>query len=139
MYEWNEDLATGNALIDKQHKQLIQSLNDLLQASRTGKGCLEVQNTLEFLLAYTIKHFADEEKLQQESDYPDYLTHREYHNEFKGVARSLADKMNQNGASEELVAMVYESVGEWLVNHIKGDDFRLAAHLRQQQADIPQL
>ena len=31
-YQFTKDLETGNALIDSQHKQLIQAINDLLDA-----------------------------------------------------------------------------------------------------------
>ena len=129
-YTWDDKLASGDERIDNQHKQLIQALNDLLRASREGRGCDEVVRTLEFLLAYTVKHFADEEKIQRESGYPDYHVHREYHNEFKATAAALADQFRAGGASQELVSAVYESVGQWLMHHIRGDDFRLAAHLR---------
>lgn len=37
-YIWNKDLETGNAMIDQQHKQLIQCINDLLDARSSVKG-----------------------------------------------------------------------------------------------------
>jgi hemerythrin len=61
-YDWDEKLETGNEKIDRQHKQLITALNKLIDACGEGKGSDELENTLEFLNAYIVKHFSDEEK-----------------------------------------------------------------------------
>lgn len=41
-YVWSKDLETGNAMIDSQHKELIEAINALLAACATGKGRAEV-------------------------------------------------------------------------------------------------
>ena len=66
-YAWTTDLATGNADIDDQHKRLFAAVNALFDAYRSGKERQEVEKTMEFLTAYTAKHFADEEKLQEKT------------------------------------------------------------------------
>ena len=57
-YIWSKDLETGNKLIDQQHQQLIQSINDLLDACSQGKGRDKIVETMQFLQSYTAKHFA---------------------------------------------------------------------------------
>ena len=44
-YVWSKDLETGNAMIDSQHKELIEAINALLAACATGKGRAEVAKT----------------------------------------------------------------------------------------------
>lgn len=131
-YRWNSNLETGYALIDNQHKQLIEALNRLLEAGENGPE--EVIRTLEFLSGYTHKHFADEEALQTESDYPDYLNHRRCHNDFRTVVAGYIGEVREKGASQELVKMVAESIVDWLLNHIQGDDFRLAAYIQARES-----
>lgn len=82
-YTFTKDLETGNPLIDSEHRQLIDAVNNLLAACSTGKGRAELANTAKFLQDYTAKHFGDEEKLQLQNQYPDYVNHRRYHEEFK--------------------------------------------------------
>lgn len=129
-YEWDESLETGYKMIDNQHKQLIMALNALIDACQGGKGNEEVMNTMEFLTAYTVKHFADEEKLQVQFDYPYYLNHKRYHEEFKITVRDLTDELLREGPSEIVVNKISGIIGNWLVNHIKGDDFKLAAYIK---------
>jgi hemerythrin len=129
-YQWDGTLETGYEKIDNQHKQLISALNSIIEASRGGKGGDEIFRTLEFLTGYTILHFADEEKLQLQYDYPDYFVHKRYHDEFKITVKELTDRLIEEGPTEEMVELVTSSIGDWLLNHIKGDDFRMAAYVK---------
>jgi hemerythrin len=133
MEGWNPDLETGNAVIDNQHKQLFVAVHSLVDAYRNGNGRDEVEKTMEFLVGYTLKHFADEEALQKKYDYPDFLAHKRAHSEFKGVAQELVKELSRNGPTDEFISKVYVIVGEWLVNHIKGDDFKMAAYVQQRE------
>ncbi|WP_312641577.1 bacteriohemerythrin [Hydrogenoanaerobacterium sp.] len=130
-YAFTDDLRTGNATIDHQHEQLFLAINNLLDACSQGKGRAEMDKTVKFLYDYTIKHFSDEEKLQQHSQYPDYLNHKKYHESFTGVVREIMDELEQKGPSLTLVFKVNQSVGGWLINHIKIEDAKVAAHIRQ--------
>ena len=73
----DKNLESGNILIDQQHKQLIDAINNLLQACSTGKGRAEIAKTTKFLYDYTQKHFRDEERLQMQYRYPDYPNHKD--------------------------------------------------------------
>jgi hemerythrin len=85
------------------------------------------------MTGYTIKHFSDEEKLQVQYQYPDYPTHKQYHDDFKVVVKHLAEQLIKEGPTDELVSMVNTSIGDWLLNHIKGDDFRMATYVKAQK------
>jgi hemerythrin len=129
-YQWDKSLETGYEVVDNQHKQLVQAVNNMIKASESGKGAQAVMQTLEFLTAYTIKHFGDEEKLQKKFNYPDYLVHRHIHEEFKTTVGELTKRLVDEGPSHELVNEVTLAIGSWLLNHIKGDDFRMAAFVK---------
>jgi len=129
-YQWNSSLETGYEKVDKQHKQLIEALNSIIDASREGKGPDEIFKTLDFLTGYTIMHFSDEEKLMVKYDYPDYLIHKRYHDDFKVTVGELTQRLKKEGPTEEMVNIVTTTIGEWLLNHIEGDDFRMAAYVK---------
>jgi hemerythrin len=129
-YQWDSSLETGHEKIDNQHKQLIAALNNLIEASAGGKGDQEIFKTLDFLTGYTIKHFADEEKIQVDYDYPDYLVHKRYHDEFKVTVGEMTTRIQKEGPTETLIGQVTAAIGAWLLNHIKGDDFRMAAYVK---------
>ena len=129
-YVWSLELETGHAAIDKQHKQLIAALNALSDAYRSGKGSQEVERTMDFLMGYTVKHFADEEALQLKYDYPDYHRHRQFHNDFKATAQALSAELYRDGPTDAFISKVYATVGDWLVNHIRSEDFKMAAYVQ---------
>jgi hemerythrin len=133
-YQWDSSLETGYEKVDNQHKQLVAALNALIEASAAGKSQEEIFTTLDFLTAYTIKHFADEEKLQRDYDYPDYMVHKRYHDEFKVTVGEMAGRIRKEGPTEELIGQVTLVIGNWLLNHIKGDDFRMAAYVKAKTA-----
>ena len=129
-YKVTDDLLTGNTLIDEQHKQLFDAINALLEACSQGKGRDSLKTTTKFLYDYTAKHFADEEKLQLASKYPDYTNHKQYHEGYKKVVRELMDQLEKDGPTIVLVGKVNTAVAGWLINHIKREDVKVAAHIR---------
>ncbi|GHV96470.1 hemerythrin [Spirochaetia bacterium] len=133
-YQWDSSLETGHEKIDNQHKQLVAALNNIIEASQLGKGKDEIFKTLDFLTGYTIMHFTTEEKLQTQYDYPDYLIHKRYHDEFKVTVGDLTKRLVAEGPTEEMIGIVTTTIGNWLLNHIKGDDFRMAAYVKSQEA-----
>ena len=133
MYEWDPSLETGHEKIDSQHMQLIDALNKLIDAFKNGKEKEKTIETMEFLIAYSIKHFSMEEELMAESEYSDYLIHKRLHDEFKKVLKDLTAQLASQGPTEELIYNVISTVKNWLINHIKGDDFRMAAFVKTRK------
>ena len=97
-YEFTSELETGNELIDSEHKELIDAINNLLLACGEGKGRGEIRKTLEFLNDYIAYHFSDEEKLQRQYGYPDYENHKRYHEEYKRIVAGILNEFEQGGS-----------------------------------------
>jgi methyl-accepting chemotaxis protein len=133
-YIWDQTLATGNAHVDEQHKQLFAAINDILDTVAQNKSNEEIGKSLHFLSDYTVKHFSDEEKILREHRYPELDSHRKIHEDFKKTVRDLEADFNRRGASPELAGQIHTLVGEWLVFHIKGMDLQWAAFLKEQAA-----
>lgn len=129
---WSKELETGNQTIDTQHKQLIQALNNLMNACAEGKGRAELDNMLNFLTDYTIKHFTDEENMQIQHEYPNYNSHKVLHETFKKNIAELADELKKEGPTIVLVGKLNSRIGDWLLNHIKREDMLVAAHVRER-------
>ena len=118
-YEFTSELETGNELIDSEHKELIDAINNLLLACGEGKGRGEIRKTLEFLNDYIAYHFSDEEKLQRQYGYPDYENHKRYHEEYKRIVAGILNEFEQGGATVALVSKSNQAIAGWLLNHIK--------------------
>ena len=130
LYQWDSSLETGYGKIDSQHKQLFEMVNKLIAAGSSGKGGDVVMEALDFLARYVIKHFSDEEQLQIDYEYPDYIDHKRKHDEFKVVVGELVQRLKTEGITEDLMEVVCNTIGSWLLEHIKGDDFRMASFVK---------
>ena len=130
---WTPDLITGHELIDTQHRQWIKAVNDLFDAHRNGQGADEVEKVMTFLVDYTAKHFAEEEELQEKHKYPEYSGHHKIHVDFKGVVDGLASDLRLSGPTDELISHVCQTIGHWVVDHIKSSDMKMAAYIRTQE------
>ena len=130
VYQWDSTLETGYEKVDKQHKQLVETLNSLIMASKEGKDSEEIFKVLDFLTGYTIMHFKTEEDLMIKYDYVDYRTHKSYHDDFKVTVGQLSKRLVDEGPTADMINIVTTAIGEWLLNHIKGDDFRMAAFVQ---------
>ena len=130
LYQWDSTMETGYEKIDSQHKQLIGMVNKLIEASSSGKSAAVVTEALDFLARYAIDHFADEERLQQDFKYPDYADHKRKHDDFKVVVTDLIQRVKNEGPTEELIESVCDTIGSWLLDHIMGDDFRMARFVK---------
>ena len=89
VYQWDSSLETGYEKVDKQHMQLVETLNKLITASKEGKDSEEIFKVLDFLTGYTIMHFKTEEDLMIKYSYSDYHVHKSYHDDFKVTVGDL--------------------------------------------------
>jgi len=129
---WTKELETGNTQIDTEHKELIQAINNLLEACGSGKGRKEIASTVDFLNQYTRTHFAHEQVLQQKYKYPDYENHKNYHEGFIKTVDSISTRLKAEGPTIQLVGEVNMQLGNWLINHIKREDVKVAKHILAQ-------
>ena len=130
---WDEDLLTGNALVDMQHQKIFERLSDIVQSCEDGSDIANLEDTLEFLVNHTIRHFADEEALLLEYGYPDFESHKNMHSEFKESVDSFVQRFKESGSSAELSGDVNRVVVRWLVNHIQNDDKKISEYIRAIQ------
>ena len=117
-------LYTHNAIVDGQHKELIDAVNKLYEAIESGKGKEEAIKTLEFLASYTVFHFGGEEKLYEAHKYPLLGEHKKAHDAFVVVVRGLQEKLVKEGPSDAFEAEVEKEITNWLITHIKGADMK---------------
>lgn len=130
-YEFTKDLETGNALIDSEHKQLLNAINNLMEACSQGKGREKIQETTAFLVSYVKKHFSDEEALQVRTSYPEYAAHKQFHTTYTNQMIQIAGEIEKSGANITTLSKLNQAAGV-LVSHIRIEDRKLAQHVKSQ-------
>ena len=128
-YELTDDLLTGNALIDSEHRELFAAVNNLMDACAQGKGRDQIQKTVQFLGDYVAKHFRDEEGLQTKSNYPGYPAHKQFHDGYRRKLAEATQVLTLEGPSVKALGDL-NGVVAILVSHIRTEDKRLARHIK---------
>jgi len=131
---WDPSMTTGLEDIDNQHKQLIQWLNDLLDAMSMGRGRAEIAGVLEKLGGYTVMHFGHEEDCMTKYKCPVAAKNAAAHKDFIATFSALQADFEKNGPTAGLVVRVESELMRWLTAHIKGTDAQLAPCVRYPTA-----
>ena len=130
-FMWNSGFEIGDKLIDSQHKELVKVTNELFEACSAGHGQDKMVETVNFLAEYAVKHFNDEERLQQSIRYPGYPEHKKLHDDFKATVTDAMNQLKAQGPSVLLITKITTIVGNWLLSHIKNEDSKIGAHMRK--------
>ena len=128
IYELTKELETGNSIIDREHRELFQAVNNLMEECQKGKGRAALEPTARFLLNYVDKHFAHEEELQKQHHYPAMTSHHLFHENYKRKLREIAGRVPDAGPTVADLSALNAHIGI-LVSHIRTEDKKLGAFL----------
>lgn len=114
---WDESLETGNEMIDSQHHQLLNLLDEVKDAFKSHNDILHI---LDKVTALTMTHFLCEEELMTEVNYPSDVTKKmiEQHKTFKAYIRLRIIEFRQ---SKKLTGQPLQS---FIVNYLKDHEFK---------------
>jgi hemerythrin len=131
--QWTDDLATGVAEIDDQHKELFERIDRLFRACNQAQGRLEIGKTVAFLEEYVDTHFTAEEEIMQERSYPDYDAHKAQHAYFRNNLLAIRQQLDEEGPGVHIVILTNRLVVDWLRNHIRKLDRAFGNYLQDWQ------
>ena len=127
-FPWTDDLLTGNAFIDSDHRKLISMVNALFDALAKGQANDIIGRVMNNLIIYTKEHFAREEAEMQRVRYAASLTHGSEHG--KLIKRVVELKRSMDAGEKVNVVAMSSFLSDWLRNHILTADRKLAEALR---------
>lgn len=126
---WTSALAVGHEAIDGQHRELFRRAAALVEAMRSGDRS-EIGLLFDFLGAYVVEHFEEEERFMRESAYPGLNVHKGAHDRFVREYHELRRLHEASGASTAVTIKTQSWLVDWLHTHIGRTDLALARHLR---------
>jgi hemerythrin len=124
MIEWHERYGVGVAVIDGQHREMLELVERLLQGLRDGREREDLVETLRELVRATEHNIATEERLMQEYGLSP-LHHADAHTRLLEAIRRFDLRLDPQG-----IAASASWLREWLLGHIDEDDRPLAEQLR---------
>jgi hemerythrin len=120
MLAWNDRLSVNIAAIDKQHRKLVDMVNELHDAMKTGKTAPVLLRIVNEMKEYAATHFSLEERYMKNNNYPEYQAHKMEHDEF--VAKVIRVENDCKTGKCAMSMDILSFLSRWLVNHIKGTD-----------------
>lgn len=130
-FAWSPALATGDANIDRQHQQIFEYTNKLLDSIIEGTSRVETaQSVLDFLDTYIIEHFAYEEGFMLKEGYPDMDRHHDMHADFSRRYASLKDILIKSDYEDSHIIELESFIGNWLTAHILQEDMKYVFFIR---------
>lgn len=129
-YEFTKKLETGNEVIDREHRELIEAVNKLLAACSEGKGRTSMDETIKFLNHYVEKHFSHEEQIQKQSGYSGLAAHRAFHEKYKQTLKEITTGISVSGPTIAALGKLNGHISV-LISHISTEDKKLGAFLNQ--------
>lgn len=130
LIEWTDNLSIDNDLIDKQHKKLIDLINDLYVAFLKGEANDNLNGIIKELAEYTVSHFKTEERFFDQIDFPEVEEHKKEHADFVDKVVEFSTKLETGEVSLSYDVMNF--LRDWLKNHILVTDKKYVPFLSSE-------
>lgn len=126
-YEWTDSLSVNIPEIDRQHKELIEQINNVADIVASSEQSSLIDQ-IDKLLVLTKTHFEFEESFLLKKGYPYHQAHIDDHGEiFKNLSRYTADAKNGYLDLMDFISFLKR----WLKHHIMSEDRNYGDYLSQ--------
>lgn len=127
LVEWDHALNIGIPEVDKAHQTMFGMMNIVHNAIHYPDTLNIQQGIFKELFQYGEEHFEQEERLMEQSAYPQLAAHRAQHRGFLEQAEKFTKLMG--GESHTLLLDMSIFVKNWFVFHIAKWDQEMGEHL----------
>jgi hemerythrin len=129
----DQEHTIGIQEIDTQHQELLDRMELLRDYMRRGQSRDAIRDTLKFLEAYVVEHFATEVKYMQRYHYPSILQHKAEHDAFLKDFAAFKEKFTSLHAQGEITTFlgldIVRKLNDWFNNHINDVDKKMGGFL----------
>ena len=130
LIEWNETYSVQVEEMNRQHRRLIELINQLDSAMRMGKGKDVLGVIINDLAKYTTTHFTAEESLFLKYNYPAASAQKAMHQLFIDKVNDFRKKYEEGSIA--LSVQVIDFLSDWLKKHIMVEDKKYGPFLNEK-------
>ncbi len=127
---WRDELETGVAAVDDDHRRLIDLMNRSFSVMASGRGVVDAQSLLDEMADLMESHFAAEEGLMMKSAYPQAAAHQRMHGEMRAHLENLRRSAARDDAPG--VQEVLQHLAAYLRSHMMEADLAMAEHVTRR-------
>jgi len=130
LINWQPNYSVNIKEIDLQHRKLIDVINKLHDAMKSGKGKEVMSKILGELVDYTNYHFGNEEKLFDQYGYSESRTHKRQHSD---LVKQVVNYKNDFETGKSMLTMeLMNFLKDWLTKHILDSDKQYSSFLNSK-------
>ncbi len=123
---WNSKYSVNNAIIDDQHKRLLNILYKLERLVSKGGDKEKMVGLLSNMSDYALEHFKSEEQYMQRIGYPKLEKHKELHSMY--TLEVLKYTLSHLDDAPENPREVLNFLSHWWTDHILKVDMDYSKH-----------
>lgn len=127
---WTEKCSVGVKILDNQHKQIIRSINKLIEHPNEPVDSETISDVLNEITEFASKHFRTEEKLLEEHGYPGLEDQKKEHREFRFKVVQFCSATTEHVDAVPDILLNYLS--EWWCAHIHDEDMLYKSFLNEK-------
>ena len=127
---WNHACSVSVRAMDDQHGILMDTINELRQALLRGCGREQISEILDRLIEFSRMHFSSEERLMEQTDFPDLAEHRAAHHRMLAGMLQTSHRV-QYGEAVQTRALLC-AMRDSYIEHIGGLDQAYAPWLNER-------
>lgn len=128
---WSDEYSVNINELNEQHKQLINIINRVYEASQSGAEKSVIRRIFVELAEYAAYHFKAEEKLLKGYGYPNFEQHRRQHEQLVVILLELQLRFRKGTMtlSEDMLNFLKN---DWLLKHIVASDKEYSSFLNSK-------
>jgi hemerythrin len=131
--KWTNNLNTGIDVIDGQHRQIVDYINQLDDAKHTQNKTV-IGKVIDDMVDYTVSHFGFEETLIEDAGYEFARPHKRVHELF--IKRVSEYKTRYDSGEDVAADELHGLLSRWLFSHILNDDAAYVPSVKASLADF---
>lgn len=118
--------------MNRDHAEFVAMRGQLLKLISAQAPENDVDTLLDELLIHTREHFAEEERLMQETRFPPYAAHKNEHDQVLADMSAHIGRWKQERDVVALRDWLDKIVGDWFVTHVGTMDLVTAGFINAQ-------
>ncbi|MBF0144692.1 MAG: bacteriohemerythrin [Magnetococcales bacterium] len=128
---WSDRLLVNIGEADRQHRYLVDLVNRIYAAVKSGQIAHGLETLVPELVEYTVNHFKFEEDLFAQHGYPEAAGHKKAHEKLIQQVGEFLAKL-KGGGDHTLAFELLGFLKSWLNDHIIGTDTRYGRWLNER-------
>lgn len=121
--QWRDDFSVGIEEVDYEHRELIDLIRSIQETLKDDAETGDIIDVLGEIYAQIAAHFALEEKMMKQTQYPAFADHKEDHETLLDDLRDIMDEVEDDGVLDE--AQLTDDLDRWFSDHFKTHDAKL--------------